>query len=100
MSICRATEPSDNRSLDRGILLTHLALRHTAMRTRSLHRHVLSRFRRLVAKHIDATIDIAAREGQKIAPVRIVVVLLAALLLPVNIDERSAALLDDRWPIE
>ncbi|RYF13107.1 MAG: hypothetical protein EOO77_16190, partial [Oxalobacteraceae bacterium] len=62
------------------------------MRTRSLHRHVLSRFRRLVAKHIDATIDIAAREGQKIAPVRIVVVLLAALLLAVNIDERSAAL--------
>jgi diguanylate cyclase (GGDEF)-like protein len=62
------------------------------MRTGSLQRHVLSRVRRLIAEHLDATIDTAAREGQKIAPVRIVVVLLAALLLAVNTDERSAAL--------
>jgi hypothetical protein len=62
------------------------------MRTGSLQRHVLSRVRQLIAEHLDATIDTAAREGQKIAPVRIVVVLLAALLLAVNIDERSAAL--------
>ncbi|MEG3166162.1 GGDEF domain-containing protein [Sphingomonas sp. PB2P19] len=62
------------------------------MRTGSLQRHVLSRIRRLIAEHIDATIDTAAREGQKIAPVRIVVVLLAAVLLAANIDERWAAL--------
>ncbi len=55
-------------------------------------RHVLSRLRELAADHIDTTIDTAAREGQKIAPVRIVVVLLAALLLAANIDKRSAAL--------
>lgn len=57
----------------------------------SLPRHVLSRVSRLIAEHLDATIDTAAREGQKIAPVRIVVVLLAALLLAVNVDEQSAA---------
>jgi hypothetical protein len=62
------------------------------MHTSSLQRHVPSRVQRLTAEHIDATIDTAAREGQKIAPVRIVVVLLAALLLATNIDERSAAL--------
>jgi diguanylate cyclase (GGDEF)-like protein len=62
------------------------------MRTGSLQGLVLSRVRQLIAEHLDATIDTAAREGQKIAPVRIVVVLLAALLLAVNIDERSAAL--------
>jgi EAL domain-containing protein (putative c-di-GMP-specific phosphodiesterase class I) len=35
---------------------------------------VLSRVRQLIAEHLDATIDRAAREGHKIAPVRIVVV--------------------------
>jgi diguanylate cyclase (GGDEF)-like protein len=62
------------------------------MHAGNLRRHVLSRLRELAAEHIDATIDTAAREGQKIAPVRIVVVLLAALLLAANIDKRSAAL--------
>jgi len=64
----------------------------TFMHTGSLKRHVHLRVRRLTAEHIDATIDTAAREGQKIAPVRIVVVLLAALLLATNIGERPAAL--------
>lgn len=58
---------------------------------KSLPRHVLSRVSRLITAHLDATIDTAACEGQKIAPVRIVVVLLAALLLAVNVDEQSAA---------
>jgi diguanylate cyclase (GGDEF)-like protein len=62
------------------------------MHAGNLRRHVLSRLRELAAEHIDATIDTAAREGQKIAPVRIVVVLLAALLLAANIDKRSAVL--------
>jgi hypothetical protein len=51
-------------------------------------RHVLLRLRELAAEQIDT----AAREGQKIAPACIVVVLLAALLLAANIDKRSAVL--------
>jgi len=62
------------------------------MFTSSFYQYVFSRVQQLTAEHIDATIDTAAREGQKIAPVRIVVVLLAGLLLTTNIDERSAAL--------
>lgn len=57
-----------------------------------LHRHVVLYAKRLIGEHIDASIDTAAREGHKIAPVRIIVVLLAAFLLAANINERSAAL--------
>jgi diguanylate cyclase (GGDEF)-like protein len=82
---------SDAAPVRRTVLTPH-PLVPPIMRTGSLHQHVFLRVHRLIAQHLDATIDAAAREGQRIAPVRIVVVLLAALLLAINIGERSAGL--------
>jgi diguanylate cyclase (GGDEF)-like protein len=82
---------SDAAPVRRTVLTPH-PLVLPIMRTGSLHQHVFLRVHRLIAQHLDATIDAAAREGQRIAPVRIVVVLLAALLLAINIGERSAGL--------
>ena len=57
-----------------------------------MKRVMSSHIQRLTEKHIAEDIDTAAREGQKIAPVRIVVVVLAAILLGANGGERLAAI--------